>query len=94
MELVNNKIYLTEEVKEIFGDVVETAYIEKQSYEDEDTFKNFFNVFKREMESQIGELIPDEWNPIRVELTNGKRFEIWSSERGGGISAIKKEGTQ
>ncbi|MEH7194861.1 MULTISPECIES: hypothetical protein [Bacillus] len=94
MKLVKNKIYLTEEAKEIFGDVVETAYIEKQSYEDEDTFKNFFNVFKREMESQKGELIPDEWNPVRVELTNGRRFEIWSYKRGGGISAIKKEGTQ
>ncbi|WP_144533964.1 hypothetical protein [Bacillus pumilus] len=88
MKLIKNKIYLTEEVKEIFGDVVESAYIEKQANDDEDSFKEFFNSFKREMESQTGELIPDEWNPIRVELTNGKSFEIWSSDRGGGISAV------
>ena len=91
LKLTKDKIILTEKAKEIFGDVVESAFINKPSYVSTHSFEELYNALKKYEERQKGELLPEDWFPIIVKLINGKSFEIWSSDRGGGVSSIIEE---
>ncbi|MES8329059.1 hypothetical protein U6K84_12340 [Cutibacterium acnes] len=91
LKLTKDKIILTEKAKEIFGDVVESAYINKPSNESTHSFEELYNTLKKNEERQKGELSPEEWYPVIVKLIHGKSFEIWSSDRGGGVSSIIEE---
>ncbi|MCY8539465.1 hypothetical protein [Bacillus haynesii] len=94
MKLTKDKIILTEKAKEIFGDVVESAFINKPSYVSTHSFEWAYNVMKKNENMKKGELTPEECLPIIVKLTNGKSFEIWSSDRGGGVSSVLEEPKQ
>ncbi|CAI8772405.1 hypothetical protein EMIT074MI3_11390 [Bacillus licheniformis] len=47
LKLTKDKIILTEKAKEIFGDVVESAYINKPSYESTRSFEELYNALKK-----------------------------------------------
>ncbi|KND06264.1 MULTISPECIES: hypothetical protein [Bacillus subtilis group] len=91
MKLTKDKIILTEKAKEIFDDVVESAFINKPSYVSSHSFEEVYNVMKKNEKMQKSELTPDDWFPIIVKLTNGKSFELWSSDRGGGVSSVLED---
>lgn len=47
LKLTKDKIILTEKAKEIFGDVVESAFINKPSYVSTHSFEELYNALKK-----------------------------------------------
>lgn len=69
---MNNRNDVTEYAKSIFGEeIVKSAY---QEIELDKSNKSTINMNTIE---------PQDACPVIVEFTNGKKFEIWSSEWGG-----------
>jgi hypothetical protein len=83
MKLLNDKIDLTEEAKSIFGDIVEYAYIQKPEW------AKFFGLDF--VDADNSKIEPKDAYPVFVKFTNGKSFQIWSSEWGGIKSVTEKE---
>ncbi|MCM3008474.1 hypothetical protein QP741_00640 [Bacillus subtilis] len=86
MQLINDTIILTKEMKDILGDVVEYAYIKKPSWSSKKDFEGVYS----EMLGQKARIEPVDSYPIFVKLTNGKTFTLWSSEWGGIRSETEK----
>ncbi len=78
MKIEENKIILTEEAKEIFGDIVEYAYMNKSRIGSEEGFRD---MAERAAKTK-GEIELEEYYPVFIKLKNGKSFLISTSEWG------------
>ncbi|MGG0052829.1 hypothetical protein [Bacillus atrophaeus] len=87
MQLINDTIILTKEMKDILGDVVKYAYIKKPSWSCKQGFEGVYS----DMLGQKSRIEPVDSYPIFVKLTNGKAFTLWSSECGGIRPETEKE---
>jgi hypothetical protein len=81
-------IDITSIAVEIFGDIVDIAYLKKPSWSDEEEFgkirDQLLNVERISIE-------PSDAYPIFVQFKNGHSFEIWSSEWGGVTKVTENE---
>ncbi|MHC9080441.1 hypothetical protein [Bacillus altitudinis] len=80
MLLQENKIYFTEEAKEIFGDIVDYAYLVKPEWLSSEEFDETYVGIKQNIRENSHEIKVNGALPIFINLLNGKSFTLWTTE--------------
>ena len=78
---MTNKFDLTKEAQSIFGEIVECAYCLNPKWSDKISLPDLDD----------NSIEPKDAYPVFVKFTNGRSFELWSSEWGGVSSITEKQ---